>query len=72
MLANATDPYANHLNIDVSWTLDKKPVNPWAVFVCELVIDLMTEAVIALAPVLAEEDIFAGLELAAKCADSMG
>lgn len=68
MLGNITDPYANHADIGISWVLDKAPENLFDLFICDAIIDGLTALVLAVAPELAEVDIFGDVELQSLCA----
>ena len=66
-LGNATDPYANHLDISIAWVLEKPSSDKFDVFICEAIIDGLIAGITSVAPELAEVDIFEGVELQSKC-----
>jgi hypothetical protein len=69
-LGNTTDPYANHLDVSIAWVLEVPAVNKFNIFICKAVVDSLIAGVTALAPELAEVDIFEGIQLESRCNDA--
>ena len=62
----AGNPYANFMDIDLTWKLDGDPL---VEFFCDLLVETISEAAVAVAPELAEADLFADIEFETLCAD---
>ena len=59
------------MNIDVGWTLDPSPDgsddDPIDAYICEDIIECLTTLATAIAPEMAEVDVFEGVDVEAIC-----
>lgn len=63
-MSNGTDPYANALIIQLDFETDRGDT---AQILCEVLLEGLTDAAIALAPELAPEDIIEEMEFETIC-----
>jgi hypothetical protein len=61
-------PYANHMNIQLSYEIGHG-TSAFNEFFCELIVDGLTALAIALAPELAGVEVWEDIELQALCAE---
>lgn len=61
-------PYANHLNIQLSYQIGHG-TSAFNEFACELIVDGLTALALAVAPELAGAEVWEDIELQALCTD---
>lgn len=67
VLAGKDGAYSNHMNIQLEWKLDGD--SAFNQFICDLIVDGLSEAAMLLAPELAGPEIMEELEFQSLCAD---
>lgn len=64
-MAGLNGPYDNHMDIQLAQQLEFDP--SWKEFVCDLIIEGVSAAAMAVAPEMVPEDVLADVDMEAVC-----